>query len=318
MKAQEQPKTLTLYRLRSSRAALSAGYRLYVGNFRRIFRSAWPVAVVYALAMAVQSWYATNHLIPSMARGQRFTDANATSLPTAELLTWGGLLLFFFVMAAILASQGFAAMNEHRKTEQITPPEHWYGRLNLPMAGRALMVLVWLIVLAAIITALFVGVSFAMKGLSSVESLTSSIVSMAVFAVVGITLFIFTLPLTYTVTAHLLGPKFSLRPPVAGYGRGLSHVGMLFAIAIVVVLFTVVMTLVIQLPAVILYSATVKSQLGLAYGDPAGMPEAMSWVSLVVFTLSGFVQAWIHLSTLFPFYYAYGSIETERQERDAA
>ncbi len=310
MESKEQSPNLTLYRLRSSRGALSAGYRLYVGNFRRIFRSAWIVAVVYALAMAVQSWYATYHLIPAMSVSQRFTDANATSLPVNELLTWGALLLLFFVMAALLAAHGFAAMDEHRQTNQISQPAHWYGSQRWPMARRALMVLLWLLVLAVIIAALFVGVSFAMKSLGSGQSLTSSVVSMAVLAAVGVVLFIFTLPLTYTVTAHMLAPKFSPRPPVAGYGRGMSHVGMLFAIAIVVVLLTVLLTLVIQLPAVILYTATVKSQLGLAYGDPAGMPEAMSWASLIVFALSGFVQAWIHLSTLFPFYYAYGTIES--------
>ena len=34
-----------------------------------------------------------------------------------------------------------------------------------------------------------------------------------------------------------------------------------------------------------------------------------------VFFVAGFIQAYVHLSTLYPIYYAYGSIEQQEAER---
>jgi hypothetical protein len=36
-----------------------------------------------------------------------------------------------------------------------------------------------------------------------------------------------------------------------------------------------------------------------------------------VFVIAGFIQAYVHLSTLFPLYFAYGSIEQQKIERNA-
>ena len=45
------------------------------------------------------------------------------------------------------------------------------------------------------------------------------------------------------------------------------------------------------------------------------MPEYIGRLNFAVFALMGFLQAYIHLSTLFPFYYLYGSIEQQEKER---
>ena len=51
-------------------------------------------------------------------------------------------------------------------------------------------------------------------------------------------------------------------------------------------------------------------------GDPLSMPSYMGWMSFVVFTLSGFIQAYVLLAVLFPAYYMAGSIEQQEIQRN--
>ena len=44
----EKDKEDILLKDRSSRACISAGYRLYMSNFKRIFRASWLAAIVFA------------------------------------------------------------------------------------------------------------------------------------------------------------------------------------------------------------------------------------------------------------------------------
>ena len=84
---------------------------------------------------------------------------------------------------------------------------------------------------------------------------------------------------------------------------------------LVVGIVTTLLSAIVMLPYYILTTAIVKSQIGLLMGDPLGMPEYMSWMPSVVFAISGFIQGYLHLSMLFPFYYLYGSIEQQEKER---
>ena len=63
--------------------------------------------------------------------------------------------------------------------------------------------------------------------------------------------------------------------------------------------------------------ANIKAYTGAAMGDPLGMPDYLPTLTFIAFTIAGFVQAYVHLVTLFPFYYAYGSIETLIKEKKA-
>lgn len=44
-----------LKKIRSSRACISDGYQLFTGNFRKLFRMTWPVAVGFAVVSAIAS-----------------------------------------------------------------------------------------------------------------------------------------------------------------------------------------------------------------------------------------------------------------------
>ena len=44
-----------LKKIRSSRACISDGYQLFTGNFRKLFRMTWPVALGFAVISAIAS-----------------------------------------------------------------------------------------------------------------------------------------------------------------------------------------------------------------------------------------------------------------------
>ncbi len=289
----------------TSGGCISCGYRLYTTVFRRLLRASWPVAVVYAVAMAAMSSYYISHIIPLMGL-QTVVDPEAMQSLWTQTLTVAGLLgLCFIAAATLLASYGFSAMREHLSTGEVSRPQHWWGQLDVKTLGRTAMTMVWLLVFGVIFGALATGLI--LLGVKS--GLTSLIVGAAVFSFVLLCLM---LPLAYTSYRSVLGGKFSPAPPLRGYLSGLSHWGMLFVVALVTGITTLLLTLVAQLPADILYAANIQAHLGVMNGDELGMPEGMWWMNFVVFFIGGFIQAYIHLSTLFPFYFVYTRLYREK------
>ena len=52
----EKEKEDILLKDRSSRACISAGYRLYMSNFKRIFRASWLAALFFAALQVLTHW----------------------------------------------------------------------------------------------------------------------------------------------------------------------------------------------------------------------------------------------------------------------
>jgi len=105
----------------------------------------------------------------------------------------------------------------------------------------------------------------------------------------------------------------TVKAPMAVY---LRRAGLLLVVAIVAFLICASLWLLTSVPAIILGIANIQAATGVLYGDPLGMPEFMLWLTMGVFTLASFMQAYIYLSFFFPMRYAQGSavaIEAERQ-----
>ena len=310
----EKDNELKLLRPRSLAAVVSDGYRLYLGNFRPLFRSSWLAAVAYGLTFALMMGYVVNNVIPLRVNMATFGVADQSAMTTTMLL-YSAAAILFALAALLLAAQAFKAFNEHRATDTISRPQHWYGRLCLPWFGRLLMTELWMMVLSTLVCTFFTGVVYAMLSLGVVGNVWKSVASLAVLAVLLVIAIALMLPLCYTVMRSVLDKKFQWKPPVKGYQAGLRHCGLLFATTLVVVIITGLLTLVCELPAVIMGVANIKAYAGMATGDPLGLPEHIVPLTYCVFVLAGFVQAYVHLSSLFPIYYAYGSIEQQEAER---
>ncbi len=306
---------LSLMRLRSSSAAISDGYRLYMNNFRRVFRSSWIAALVYALAMGVFVNIVITRLPMAavvQATGQTGNPALQSMLVTTGLFLLGGSILLLAALTVLL-SYGFSALGEQLATGSVTAPAKWYGRIDRLALWRTLKAALWLLLVGLVVDAVMAGVAVvAMKFLGRLAGLM----------LIGGTLLLFLaalLPLAYTIMKYVLTPKSAFLAILKDtYPVGLRHWGGLFIVVLVVSIVNMLLDVVTQMPANILYAANVNSQMGALQGDPLGMPAYMGWMNIVVFTAAGFVQAYVQLSALFPLAYMYGSIETQENERSQA
>lgn len=308
----ENKAELKLLRPRSLAAVITDGYRLYIATFRTLFRSSWPVAIVYALVFALFMGDVVNNVIPLQIS---LASAGAPAVPST--LIFSSVLALFYAMAIyLLAAQALRVFREHKSTDDVTRPLKWYGRLCLPCFLRLLVVALWMLLLGIVINLLFAAVIMGILSLGVVGSIGKSVASLVLLFVLVAIAIALVVPLYYTVMRALLADgKVQLAPPVRGYSCGLRHWGLLFATLFVVCLFTGLLSLVCELPAVIMAAANTLAYVGLATGDPLGMPESMVPLTYIVFFLAGFIQAYVHLSSLYPLYYAYGSIEQQEAER---
>lgn len=88
-----------------------------------------------------------------------------------------------------------------------------------------------------------------------------------------------------------------------------SHqLGTLIVVSLIMLLLVVVVMLLLMMPAVILGIANVEAAAGWAAGDEVDMPDNLFLLNFAIFSACGFLQAYIHLSTLFPFYYIWGNV----------
>ena len=306
-------KELDVFHARSSQGVISAGYKLYMANFRKLLRSSWVVAVVYALSMgAFGSYYiayAPRITVMAMSGTMASDPAMATEMAGIGLVMLL-LSLLFMLVATVLASYGYAACKEHADTGAISAPAKWYGRWDWPMLWRTCKCVLWLIAISVVADLFLAGLAvLALKVLGKFTALIA-------IGVLTVILVAALLPLIYAMTKYVLTPKTHfLQMAGPAYVVGMRHVGSIFLVTLVVLIITALLTLVVQLPANILYIANLQSQIGALQGDPLGVPDYMGRLNFVVFALMGFLQGYIHLSTLFPYYFLYGSIEKQEEER---
>lgn len=310
----EKKKTsdLSILRPRSSGAVISDGYKLYMNKFRSLFRSSWIAALIYAVVTGFFMSIAISRLPETMVlqfTGNIENPAFRPILVTTGLLLLGGALLFL-IATATLASYGFSALGEQMASGSISSPTRWFGRIDKPVLLRTLKALLWVLLIAVIAAAIYGGTIFI-----SLHYL-GKIAGTILIVLTILLLLALILPLNYTFMKYVLTPRSAfIRTLSSSYSTGMRHWGSLFLVTLVVGIVTSLLTLITELPANILYAANMQSQLGSLQGDPLGMPSYMTWMNIVVFTIAGFIQAYVHLSSLFPFGYLYGSIETQELER---
>lgn len=308
---------LSLFHVRSSQAAISTGYRLYMGNFKKLLGRTWLWALCFALtsALMMRSWL---DVLPQwlVAMNGHFLGQSDMAMalqsgPAMGPAYW--VLTFVYDLAMVwLLAAAFALFSEHQQSDTVAPAPHWYGLLHGQMGLRALRLALWLLAISAV-------ASLAISLLIVVVIIAAHPSLMLVMTMVGVLwllLMAFMLPLCYTCYKYMLTPKSKFLQVLGNtYGTGLRHWGSLFSVALLTGIVTMLLSAVIMLPYYILAIALTKAQTGMLQGDPLGMPDYMGWMSMIVFFIAAFIMAYLLLSTLFPFYYLYGSIEQEQEER---
>ena len=103
--------------------------------------------------------------------------------------------------------------------------------------------------------------------------------------------------------------------PSLAFSSWFRHAGKVFIVSIVCITIVALLTLLTSMPNVILMAANWQSQIGVLGGDPSGMPSQVRWLSLGVFAIAGFIQAYVWLTTILPFYLMKGSMGIQDKEK---
>ena len=97
----------------------------------------------------------------------------------------------------------------------------------------------------------------------------------------------------------------------------LSHWLLTMFILIVGSIILLLVCLIAALPLIILTTADLTAQVGQLMGDPLGMPSHISALTFFSWFLAAFLQTYVRMTLLFVGYYAYGSAESRKKERQA-
>lgn len=307
----EKTSNNSVMKSRTVGSAISEGLRLYMDNFKRIFRYSWPGALLYAIAAGITNTYTVSQL-PRLQvlimQGQ---------LPPAQLIsqTVPFALASLGVLVSILffSSYGYSLLRQHLATGTISRPVRVFN-INLPVLWRTVknyLCLSLSVIIVSILVTLILGAAFlAIEGTMS-RLLLLSLTTIAVL--------LFLLPLSYVSMRYMLTDGVGFWSQLHhAYPVGLRRLGYILAVLLVEVIAILLVNFVVSIPSVVLMSANMLAQSGIINGDAVGMPSYMPAMTLVIFTIAGFLSAYILLSVLFPWYYMYGAIEKEEEDKREA
>lgn len=304
----------SLMKSRSARSVVAAAFRLFSGNFRRLFRVSWLSALIYALINSVLGTVVITRLVPmSLA-------IMADSSIVSQLgMSFALLYLFVFVLGVVgglaelmFYSVGIDMLGVHSATGTMPLTAK---RFPLKTYWRTLKAALSLIAIEIPFVVAFVLIYHYKLSTALVEP-SSHVVLWTAFSVAVIVVSVLQLPLLYAVMRYLMQGDFRFWQSLPGsYKSGFSHIGHIFVVVLINAIILIVAHYVITQPAVILEMANAQSQLGAAMGDPSGMPSYMAPLCLVTFLLAGFIQVYIRLTFVFSLYYMYGAIETSEAEK---
>lgn len=308
----------TLYKNRSYRSVISAGFGLYFTQFRLFFKASWIMALIYAAVFAALGTLCAIKLPAITAEIMKQTLVQHQLLAreiAEEYLITGGIFIVLTLLYIVVEAFTFATvlnkLKEHQDTDKMTVPRKWFG-VRTKLMGRTLkgylfsllVILIPVLVIAGLIVVLLKYVALAP-------------ITLEVTALIA-TLFIVLLsfPLIYVAMKYILnkGGYFSVFSKA--YGTGLSHWGHIFTTCLIGGIIISILMGIFCLPAIVLTQANVMAQEGFLNGDPLGMPDYANLLTIVTFFLTGFVLVYLYMPLLLVCYYMYGSIERYEQEKN--
>jgi len=297
-------------------ASIKLGYQLFAGNFKKLFKASWLFALLFGLVCGVIGPVLSIKL-PALITQAMADPGIAMSLNKR----YTGLLCMCFVLFIIggvsemvFYSSGFSLLRTHLANGAIPRPKTWFSFDRKIVLRTIKGILASLFVLLVVFTLLGLLYYIGVKTLL-IRSDTNA--RIAVWTVLSIAILLCVcIPMLFIPIKYILDDKTRFWKLLASdYRIGLRHFGFIFIISIFVCIVMVVATFILQLPTLILATANYQANLGVFYGDTLGMPTYIVPLTALVFFISGFMQAYIRISTLFPLYYMYGSIETQEKER---
>ncbi|MBQ8655474.1 MAG: hypothetical protein IJ527_00180 [Prevotella sp.] len=305
-----------LLKERSSRASLTAGFRLYTGNFRRIFKATWLVALIASLISGVGAtvsivWWP--ELIAKM-----FSDLPHAYMYADQYFTLLIILCAFILLSvldtAIFGGYAAALLKQHQEGGAILPQQyhlHWEGS----MVWQSIKTWFW----CGLISLLLCGAvsAFVYWKREMLFDPMHNIVSVVAVIVMTIIVCVVMVPLAYPAVKYLMNEKTSFWPLlVKRFGTSMRYWGRQFVVLLVCAILLGLLYIIASLPEIIICQANSEARFGVIGGDPLGMPSYITALTCVTCTLGSFMQLYIALPALFCLYYMYGSIDTREDNKN--
>ena len=308
----------TLYKNRSYRSVISAGFGLYFTQFRLFFKASWIMALIYAAVFAALGTLCAIKLPAITAEIMKQTLVQHQLLTreiAEEYLITGGIFIVLTLLYIIVEAFTFATilnkLKEHQDTDKMMVPRRWFG-VRTKLMGRTLKGYLFSLLVILIPVLVIAGVIYVLLKYVALAPITLEVT--ALIATLSIVLLSF--PLIYVAMKYILnkGGYFSVFSKA--YGTGLSHWGHIFTTCLIGGIIISILMGIFCLPAIVLTQANVMAQEGFLNGDPLGMPDYANLLTIVTFFLTGFVLVYLYMPLLLVCYYMYGSIERYEQEKN--
>ena len=124
----------TLYKNRSYRSVISAGFGLYFTQFRLFFKASWIMALIYAAVFAALGTLCAIKLPAITAEIMKQTLVQHQLLAreiAEEYLITGGIFIVLTLLYIVVEAFTFATvlnkLKEHQDTDKMMVPRRWFG-----------------------------------------------------------------------------------------------------------------------------------------------------------------------------------------------
>lgn len=173
------------------------------------------------------------------------------------------------------------------------------------------------IILAIIISIIIAVIIFALGKKMYVIDLNQIRSNWIVYSSVAVLLWLVLLPYIYVMMKYYMETETNLfKQYFTMLGTGISYWPYTFIVSFISLIIIIVSACIILTPFALLIIAQTVSQNGISEGDPSGLPSIFTWLLTITSTISAFILSYIFIWRLQTMYYIYGSITTQKKEKE--
>jgi hypothetical protein len=306
IKEMEKEKNGVLYKIRSYSACFKKGFELYTNNFKLLFKYLWISLLIYAIFLTVVA-----QLYPTMIQGLQY---GTTGFVAILIYTICGILIGI-ATASLVNGQVFTLFSKYKELGYL-PDTNFKAHKKefIHYYWRSVKTYLWMIPYSLVV----VGITcLLLASLTMMTGKTDSFVLKIFFAVIIIAIFFCAfIPLAYFNIKYMMEDGIGyIKMMRNSFHIAMRHWGSIFVLAVITTIVVMIAVLIVNLPDYIIIIVNKLSSSAIVDGDPSGLPGSFGFFSSLVFLVCSFLQIFINIFMLFPFFFLYGSIEAEEKER---
>ena len=276
-----------LYKNRSYLGCLSASYNYFCNNILKILKKTAAWAALTSVVVAAYCFVGANAV--------EFFSVSSIWIPIASAIA---ILLLAFVSYARMKASLLTILNGGKVVMSF--------RKALVANGLSLLVYVLVLVVALLFLQHVTSSMFASKTTEAALYVGLLLLSLLIISLA-------VAPLLHSVTKYLYEAQAKVNVVWKAYRQGISHLGYLYCLFIILALLTIVSSVFLAIPALVTVMASNIDSYGVSIGDPSGLPAIFPWLNGLAIFLQTFVLSYVFIFIDVALCYAYGHVQTDVQ-----